>query len=95
MKEPRLMKGKEQLYGKPGLCRLFNQIANRLKAKYSKPICRNLTSQWHTNWLCRDHALFCREIITDAAGIAAERILLDQEDLASKSFGNNVENLKD
>jgi len=89
------MKGKEQLYGNPGLYRLFNQIPNRMKAKYGKTICRDLTSQWHTTWLCRDHALFCREIITDVAGIAADMILSDKEELASKPFGENVENLKD
>jgi C_GCAxxG_C_C family probable redox protein len=90
-----MLKGKEQLYGRPGLYRLFNQIPNRLKEKYNKTICRELTSQWHENWLCRDHALFCREIITDAAGIAAELILSDKNELGSKSFGENVEKLKD
>jgi len=90
-----LLKGKEQLYGKPGLYRLFNQIPNRMKEKYGKTICRDLTSQWHTSWLCRDHALYCREIITDVAGIAADLILSDKEELASKPFGENVENLKD
>ena len=89
------LKGKEQLYGKPGLYRLFNQIPNRMKEKHGKTICRDLTSQWHTDWLCRDHALFCREIITDAAGIAADLILSDKDELASKPFGDNVEHLKD
>ncbi|MCX5846356.1 MAG: C-GCAxxG-C-C family protein [Deltaproteobacteria bacterium] len=51
-----MLKGKEQLYGRPGLYRLFNQIPNRLKEKYGKTICRELTSQWQTTWLCRDHA---------------------------------------
>ncbi|MEN6317819.1 MAG: C-GCAxxG-C-C family protein [Syntrophaceae bacterium] len=90
-----MLKGKEQLYGKPGLYRLFNQIPNRLKAKYSKTICRDLTEKWHESWLCRDHALFCREIITDAAGIAAELILSDKDEISSKPYGDNVENLKD
>ena len=90
-----MLKGKEQLYGRPGLYRLFNQIPNRLKEKYGKTICRELTSQWQTTWLCRDHALFCREIITDAAGIAAKLILSDKNELGSKPFGDNVENLKD
>jgi C_GCAxxG_C_C family probable redox protein len=90
-----MLKGKEQLYGKPGLYRLFNQIPNRLKEKYGKTICRELTSQWQTTWLCRDHALYCREIITDAAGIAAELILSDKNELGAKPFGDNVENLKD
>jgi hypothetical protein len=54
-----------------------------------------LTQKWQSDWLCRDHALFCREVITDAAGIAADLILSDKNELAAKSFGSNVENLKD
>jgi len=89
------MKAKEQLYGKPGLYRLFNQIPNRFKARNGETLCRKLTAKWQETWLSRDHALFCREIITDAAGIAAELILSDKDESASKPFGENVENLKE
>ena len=88
-------KAANQLYGKPGLYRLFNQIPNRLRDKYGFTLCRDLTSKWHETWLCRDHALHCREIITDAAGIAAELALSDRDEAASKPFGSNVEGLKD
>jgi C_GCAxxG_C_C family probable redox protein len=90
-----LTKSKQQLYGKPGLYRVFNQIPNRIEEKYGNTLCREITSQWQSSWLCRDHALHCREIITDAAGIAAEMILTDINDLASKPFGENVEKLTD
>ena len=90
-----LLKSKEQLYGKPGLYRLFNQIPNRFKEKYGNTLCRDLTSKWQDAWLCRDHALYCREIITDAAGLAAELALTDRDEMASKPFGENVENLKE
>ena len=90
-----LIKSKQELYGKPGLYRLFNQIPNRVMEKYGETLCREITSQWQDNWQCRDHALHCREIITDVAGIAAELILSDKMELASKEFGKNVENLKD
>jgi C_GCAxxG_C_C family probable redox protein len=90
-----LMKSKQQLYGRPGLYRVFNQIPNRIKDKYGKTLCREVTSQWQSSWLSRDHALHCREIITDAAGIAAELILSDIDELASKPFGENVEKLAD
>lgn len=90
-----MKKGKEQLYGKPGLYRIFNQIPNRLKEKYGETLCRDITAQWQDQWLCRDHALHCREIITDAAEIAAELICSNQEEIASEPFGINVENLKD
>ena len=90
-----LMKSKEQLYGKPGLYRLFNQIPNHIKAKYGQSLCRELTAKWQNAWLCRDHALFCRELITDSAGIAAELILADRDECGSRPFGENVENLED
>lgn len=88
-------KAADQLYGKPGLYRLFNQIPVRLKEKFGATLCRELTTPWQTTWLCRDHALFCRDLITEAAGLAAEMALSDRDELASKAFGSNVENLKD
>lgn len=88
-------KAANQLYGNPGLYRLFNQIPNRFIDKYGFTLCRDLTSKWHDKWLCRDHALHCREIITDAAGIAADLVLSDRGESATKPFGRNVENLKD
>ncbi|HPG72392.1 MAG TPA: C-GCAxxG-C-C family protein [Syntrophales bacterium] len=87
-------KSAQQLYGKPGLYRLFNQIPNQFLAKYGCTCCRDLTSKWHDSWLCRDHALYCREIITDAAGIAAELIMTDRDEASSKPFGVNVEKLE-
>lgn len=88
-------KAVKELYGKPGLYRLFNQIPNNFKDKYGNTLCRELTSEWQDSWLCRDHALYCREIITDAAGIAAELIMRDRDEAASQPFGSNVEKLKD
>jgi hypothetical protein len=84
-----------QLYGRPGLYRIFNQIPNKLKEKYGHTLCREITSQWQTQWLCRDHALHCREIISDAAELAATLIFAEQEKISSEPFGANVENLKD
>lgn len=83
----------EQLYGKPGLYRIFNQIPNIIQAKYGHTLCREITSQWQDQWLCRDHALHCRELITEAAEIAATLIFSDNETIASEPFGKNVENL--
>lgn len=88
-------KAADELYGKPGLYRLFNQIPNRLKARYGHTLCRELTAKWKDAWLCRDHALACRELITDAAGIAAELVLADKAAACSLAFGENVENLRD
>jgi len=89
------MKSRTQFYGKPGVYRIFNQVPNRFKAKHGKTLCRELTVLWQNSWLCKDHALFCRDLITDAAGIAADLILSDKNELAVKPYGENVENLKD
>jgi len=88
-------KAGEELYGNPGLYRLFNQIPNTLAKKYGHTLCREITAAWQNTWLCRDHALHCREIITDAAELAAQLICTDKADAASRPFGKNVENLID
>ncbi len=85
----------QQLYGRPGLYRLFNQIPNQFLEKYGYTCCRDLTTKWHESWLCRDHALYCRELITDAARLAAELAMMDREEASSRPFGANVEKLKD
>ena len=85
----------KQLYGNPGLYRIFNQIPNTIKEKYGHTLCREITAEWHEQWLCRDHALHCREVITDAAELAASLIYAEKETIASKPFGSNVENLRD
>ncbi|MGA2027267.1 MAG: C-GCAxxG-C-C family protein [Syntrophobacteraceae bacterium] len=90
-----ITKAREQLSGKPGLYRLFNQIPNRFKAQNGNTLCRELTAKWRTDWLSRDRAQFCRELITGAAGIAAELIVSDKDESASKPFGENVQNLKE
>jgi C_GCAxxG_C_C family probable redox protein len=90
-----IKKAVKELYGKPGLYRLFNQIPNNFKEKYGATLCRELTAEWQDSWLCKDHALYCREIITDAAGIAADLIMTDKDEAAGRPFGSNVENLKD
>ena len=88
-------KAADELYGKPGLYRLFNQIPNQLKDKYGETLCREICSQWQDTWLCREHALHCREIITDAADLAAKLILSDKKEISAKPFGDNVEKLCD
>jgi len=85
----------QQLYGRPGLYRIFNQIPNKIKQKYGHTLCREIAAQWQDQWLCRDHALHCREIITDAAELAATLIYGKQNEIASEPFGSNVEKLTD
>jgi C_GCAxxG_C_C family probable redox protein len=88
-------KSKGQFYGRPGIYRLFNQLPNRMADKYGSTLCRDLTAKWQDQWLCREHALSCREIMTDLAGYAAELILADRAQSMDRPFGRNVENLVD
>jgi C_GCAxxG_C_C family probable redox protein len=87
---------KEQLYGTPGLYRLFNRLPNEFKKRFGSTQCRLLTSQWRKTWLCRDHALFCRNLVLEMAGMAAEMAV--PKDLArwgSEPFRENVEGLSE
>ena len=63
---------KAELYGKPGLYRLFNRLPNEFRQRFGSTQCRTLTAQWRKTWLCKDHALFCRNLVIEAAGLAAE-----------------------
>ena len=63
---------REELHGTPGLYRLFNRLPNEFKQRFGSTQCRLLTSQWSKTWLCKDHLLFCRNLVIDAAGLAAE-----------------------
>lgn len=94
-KEVVAARSKEQFYGRPGIYRMFNQIPNRIGEKYGATLCRELTKKWQNDWLCREHALSCREIMMDAAGIAAEMALSDAAEMMNRSFGKNVEGMED
>jgi C_GCAxxG_C_C family probable redox protein len=62
----------EELYGEPGLYRLFNRLPNEFQQRFGSTQCRLLTSQWRKTWLCKDHLQFCRHLTIEAAGLAAE-----------------------
>jgi C_GCAxxG_C_C family probable redox protein len=61
----------EELYGEPGLYRLFNRLPNEFQQRFGSTQCRLLTSQWRRTWLCKDHLQFCRNLTIEAAGLAA------------------------
>lgn len=54
-----MQKATDELYGNPGLYRLFNQIPNYIKDKYGATLCREISKKWQDSWLCREHALHC------------------------------------
>ena len=90
-----LQEARQELHGRPGLYRLFNQIPNRIEEKYGHTLCRRLTEPWQGQWSCRDRALRCRDIVGDAAEIAAELVTCNLATAGNKPFGKNVENLSD
>ena len=59
---------REELHGNPGLYRLFNRLPNEFKQRFGSTQCRLLTSQWSKTWLCKDHILFCRNLVIEAPG---------------------------
>jgi C_GCAxxG_C_C family probable redox protein len=87
---------KEEFYGNPGLYRLFNRLMNEFKERYGNTQCRALTFRWQgKDWLCRDHVRFCRNLVIEAAGLAAEMAYpKDIQRWGRESFGENVEGLK-
>ncbi len=88
-------KSSKELYGNPGLYRIFNQIPNFIKQKYGHTLCKKICDPWKEQWLCREHALHCRNIITDAAEFAGYLIYSNKRESSSKLFGYNVENIQD
>jgi C_GCAxxG_C_C family probable redox protein len=63
---------REDLHGNPGLYRLFNQLPNIFKQRFGSTQCRLLTAQWRKTWRCKDHLQFCRNLMAEMAGLAAE-----------------------
>ena len=79
---------REQMHGTPGLYQLFNRLPNEFQKRFGSTQCRVLTGPWQANWLCRDHLKFCRNLVVNLAGLAAEMAV--PKDLArwgSQPFG--------
>ncbi len=87
---------KDEMGGNPGLYRLFNRLPVEFKQRYGSTQCRMLTAQWRKNhWLCKDHTQYCRNLVMDMAGLAAEMAV--PKDLArwgSQEFGEHVAGMK-
>jgi C_GCAxxG_C_C family probable redox protein len=86
---------KEELYGNPGLYRLFNRLPNEFKQRFGSTQCRQLTFQWRKTWLCKDHAQFCHNLVVEMAGLAAEMAF--PKDLArwgAEPFQENLQGLE-
>jgi hypothetical protein len=63
---------REELHATPGLYRQFNRLPNEFKQRFGSTQCRLLTSQWRKTWLGKEHLQFCRNLVIESAGLAAE-----------------------
>jgi C_GCAxxG_C_C family probable redox protein len=61
-----------EMLGTPGLYKLFHRLPYEFQQRFGSTQCRVLTGAWLQNWLCRDHIKFCRNLVIDMAGLAAE-----------------------
>jgi len=93
-RQARIAGSQRQLYVDPGLYRIFNQVPNWFANRYGHTLCRELTARWKTKWLCREHALFCRELISEAVGFAVKLMLQSADEICSLPFGKTVERIK-
>ncbi len=80
--------GRTELDGTPGLYRLFNRLPNEFQQRFGSTQCRRLTAPWRQTWLCKDHLLFCRNLVVEMAGTAAAMAVpKDLERWGSEPFG--------
>jgi C_GCAxxG_C_C family probable redox protein len=86
-----IARSRRQLYEDPGLYRVFHQMPTWFRALFGHTLCRELTAQWRENWLCREHALHCRDLIAETAARAAELMLLPGDAVSSLPLDDIVE----
>ncbi|MEW6658291.1 MAG: C-GCAxxG-C-C family protein [Thermodesulfobacteriota bacterium] len=79
---------REQMHGTPGLYKLFNRLPYEFQQRFGSTQCRVLTGAWQQNWLCKEHLSFCRRLVINMAGLAAEMAVpQDLERWGSEPFG--------
>jgi C_GCAxxG_C_C family probable redox protein len=61
-----------ELDGNPGLYHLFNRLPTTFQERFGSTQCRVLTGPWRQSWHCQEHILFCRHLVVEMAGLAAE-----------------------
>ncbi len=82
---------KAQLYGKPGLYRIFNRVSNEFQRRFGTTLCREITRPWHGDWFCKDRLRKCLETVTTMAEVAAGMVFpQDLELWGSQPFGENI-----
>lgn len=82
---------KAQLYGNPGIYRIFNRLSNLFQEKFGTTQCRDITKPWHGQWFTRDRFKTCLGTVAFMAEQAAEMVIPpDKEKWGSLPLGDNV-----
>ena len=82
---------KAQLYGNPGIYRIFNRIIQRFSGKVWDYLCRDITKPWHGEWFTRDRFKACLGTVAFMAEKAAEMVFpADKERWGSHPLGENL-----
>lgn len=82
---------KAQLYGLPGLYRIFNRLSNAYEEKFGTTLCRDITRPWHGDWFNRDRLKTCLKTVAFMAETAATMVFpADKEYWGSQPLGRNL-----
>ena len=82
---------KAQLYGNPGIYRIFNRLSNVFQEKFGTTQCRDITKPWHGEWFTRDRFKACLGTVAFMAEKAAEMVFpVDKEKWGSQPLGANL-----
>ena len=82
---------KAQLYGNPGLYRIFNRLSNVFQEKFGATLCRDITSPWRGEWFSRDRYKTCLKTVAFMAETAAQMVFpADRERWGSQPLGENL-----
>ncbi len=82
---------KAQLYGKPGLYRIYNRLFNAFQEQFGTTLCREITRPWHGNWFDRDRLKTCLKTVAFMAETAATMVFpADRDFWGSQPLGQNL-----
>ncbi len=82
---------KAQLYGNPGLYRIFNRLSNAFQEKFNTTLCREITQPWHGDWFARDRFKACLKTVAFMAETAATMVFpVNKEYWGSQPLGRNL-----
>jgi C_GCAxxG_C_C family probable redox protein len=82
---------KAQLYGNPGIYRIFNRLSNIFQDKFGTTQCWEITKPWHGDWFTRDRFKTCLKTVAFMAEKAAEMVFpADPEHWGSQPLGRNL-----